>query len=73
MERISLGRPAKLQKLEDEVKEDEQAWICTPSVKAKQTGKKDSVQQIIQPIIDDIKPGSQRSDNKNPISLVVRA
>eukprot|EP00532_Pseudo-nitzschia_australis_P002192 CAMPEP_0168191498 /NCGR_PEP_ID=MMETSP0139_2-20121125/17550_1 /TAXON_ID=44445 /ORGANISM="Pseudo-nitzschia australis, Strain 10249 10 AB" /LENGTH=513 /DNA_ID=CAMNT_0008114681 /DNA_START=217 /DNA_END=1758 /DNA_ORIENTATION=+ len=70
METISLGRPAKLQKLEDEVKENEKTWICLPSLKAKQTGKKDSVQQIIQPIIDDIKPGSQRSDNKNPISLV---
>eukprot|EP00536_Pseudo-nitzschia_multiseries_P005892 jgi/Psemu1/191846/e_gw1.120.99.1 len=40
-------------------------------MRASQTGKKDSIQQIIQPIIDDIKLGSQRSDNKNPISLAV--
>lgn len=69
MESITLGRPAKLQKLQVEGKEEEKAWICPSSAKASQTGKIVSIKQIIQPIIDDIKLGSQRIDNKDLISL----
>jgi len=61
----SLGRPAKLQKREEE----EEPWICPSSIKANQTGKNNSIQRIIKPIIDDIKLGFQRSDKKDPISL----
>jgi len=64
IEPISLGRPAKLQKLDEE-----EPWVCPSSIKTTRTGKSNSIQKIIQPIIDNIKPGCQRSDNKDPISL----
>mmetsp|Transcript_11453 Transcript_11453/g.32958 ORF Transcript_11453/g.32958 Transcript_11453/m.32958 type:complete len:503 (+) Transcript_11453:172-1680(+) len=69
MEPLTLGRPAKLHKPNEGATDEEMPWACSSSVRASQTGKKNSIQHIIQPIIDDIKPGSQRSDNKSPISL----
>lgn len=64
MEPISLGPPAKLQKLEEK-----QPWVCPSSIRASHTGGKNSIEQIIEPIVEAIKPGYQRSDNKDPISL----
>jgi len=69
---ISFGPPEKLAKLEEKKTTTTTAqWIIPSSIKANQTGNSNSVQQIIQPIIEDIKPGCQRSDKKNPISLAV--
>jgi hypothetical protein len=74
MESISLGPPAKIQKIEDEdttTTTTTTPWICPSSIKASRTGENNSMQQIIKPIIEEIKPGYQRSDNKDPISLAV--
>lgn len=72
-EAISFGPPEKLAKLEKKktttTTTTTAQWIIPSSIKANQTGDTNSVQQIIQPIIEDIKPGCQRSDKKNPISL----
>jgi hypothetical protein len=68
MEPISLGRPAKIRK----VIQEEPSWICSTSSKANRTkGKNNSIQNIIQPIVDEIKPGFQRIDEKEPVSLAV--
>jgi len=75
MEPISLGPLAKIPKLQEETtiaRRTESAappWICTPSIKASRTGREKTMQQIIKPIIEEIKPGCQRGDNKEPISL----
>jgi len=68
MNSISLGPPAKIQKREDE-ETPTTPWICPSSIKASRTGKNNSMQEIIKPIIEEIKPGYQRSDKKDPISL----
>ena len=68
MDAISLGRPAKIRK----VIQEEPSWICSTSSMAIRTkGKNNSIQNIIQPIVDEIKPGFQRIDEKEPISLAV--
>lgn len=66
----SLGPPpSKLRKL---TLHDATPWrICPPSQKAARTGSNNMMQEILKPIIDDIKPGFQRSDKKEPISLAV--
>lgn len=76
IEAIGLGPPEKLAKLEEEKTTTTTTttpttipWICPSSIKANQTGNTKSVQQIIRPIIEDIQPGCQRSDKKDPISL----
>ena len=82
MEPIVLGPPAKLPKLEKETAtatetetptatETPMPWICSPSKVASRVGKPNKIQQIIKPIIGEIKPGFQRSDKKDPISLAV--
>jgi len=74
MNSISLGPPAKIQKREDEETTTTLAttpWICPSSIKASRTGENNSMQEIIKPIIEEIKPGYQRSDKKDPISLAV--
>ena len=72
MEPISLGRPAKLQKQKRLQDEETEPWICPSSIKTNRSGKdNNSIQKIIQPIVNDIKPGCQRSDNKDPINLAV--
>jgi hypothetical protein len=46
-------------------------WICPSSIKASRTRGNNSIQEIIKPIIEEIKPGYQRTDKKDPISLAV--
>jgi hypothetical protein len=68
MEAITLGRPAKIRK----VIQEEPSWICSTSSMAIRTkGKNNSIQNIIQPIVEQIKPGFQRIDEKEPVSLAV--
>jgi len=68
MDAISLGRPAKIRK----VIQEEPSWICSTSSMAIRTkGNNNSIQNIIQPIVDEIKPGFQRIDEKEPVSLAV--
>ena len=68
MDAISLGRPAKIRK----VIQEEPSWICSTSSMAIRTkGKNNSIQNIIQPIVDEIKSGFQRIDEKEPVSLAV--
>lgn len=64
-----LAPPAKLARVQDE---KEAQWICTTSAKASRTGKNDSMERILKPIIDNIKPGFKRDDKKDPIALAVR-
>ena len=66
---IGLAPPAKLARVQDE---KESPWTCTPSTKASRTGKNDSMEKILKPIIDNIKPGFKRDDKKDPIALAVR-
>jgi hypothetical protein len=64
---MGLGPPpAKIQKLVDET-----PWICKSSIKASRTGNNNGIQQTLKPIIEDIKPGFQRNDKKEPISMAV--
>jgi len=63
---LSMAPPAKVARLQDE---KVSPWVCAPSVKASRTGKNNSMQTILKPIIDNMKPGSQRGDEKDPISL----
>ena len=86
MNSISLGPPAKIQKREDEdttttttallatatrTATATTPWICPSSIKASRTRGNNSIQEIIKPIIEEIKPGYQRTDKKDPISLAV--
>lgn len=65
IESMGLGPPpAKIQKLVDET-----PWICKSSIKASRTGNNNGIQQTLKPIIEDIKPGFQRNDKKEPISM----
>ena len=66
---IGLAPRAKLARVKDE---NEAPWVCTTSAKASRTGKNDSMENILKPIIDNIKPGFQRADKKDPIALAVR-
>ena len=76
MDAISLGRPAKIRKVIQEepswIFQEEPSWICSTSSMAIRTkGKNNSIQNIIQPIVDEIKSGFQRIDEKEPVSLAV--
>ena len=66
---IGLAPPAKLARVQDEQKGP---WICITSAKASRTGKNDSMEHILKPIIDNIRPGYKRADKKDPIALAVR-
>jgi hypothetical protein len=45
-------------------------WICPPSAKSLRT--KNPIRAIVDPIVQNIKMGSERGDGKDPISLAVR-